>query len=82
MTFILFQLPAHRHIFSSSGQRLPRGGRGGDGERKWEGVDSGSPNVGNLKEGYETCWGRKQLGLGRENIHEDPGGKSGRNVKL
>ena len=28
---------------------------GGDGERKWEEADSASPNVGNLKEGYETC---------------------------
>lgn len=43
------------YIFSSSGQSFPREGRGGDGERKWEGVDSASPNVGNLKEGYETC---------------------------
>lgn len=59
MTFILLQLPAHRHsfdhIFSSSGQRLPRGGRGGDGDRKWEGADSAPPSVGNLRKGYETC---------------------------
>lgn len=59
MTFILLQLPAHRHsfdhIFSSSGQRLPKGGRGGDGDRKWEGADSAPPSVGNLRKGYETC---------------------------
>lgn len=59
VAFILLLLPAHRHnfdhIFSSSGQRLPRGGRERDGERMWEVVDSASPNVGNLREGYETC---------------------------
>lgn len=72
MTFILLQLPAPRQgfdlIFSSSGHRLSsRAGRG-MGEEVG-GADLASPNVGNLRKGYEACRSRKPPGLGRENTH-------------